>query len=184
MVGRLTQRGIQEAELAADALVGQGIERLFSSPFPRAMQTALIISRKIDLVTEIRHRVHERSGPSARETRSEIAARFPEFILPRDMPEAWWPHSVESWVDVQERVRPFVEELLSLENRHERIAVVAHGGSMDAVISAWVDCPPIDQIRFQHHNCAFTLLSSSKGRRRVHYVNHVAHLGERDLFFD
>ncbi len=183
MVGDLTQLGIQQAELAADALVGQGIERLFSSPFPRAIQTALIISRKTDLVVEIRHRIHERSGFSVRETRTEIAARFPELIFPNEMPEAWWPHSVESWADVQERVRPFVKELLSLEDMHERIAVVAHGGSINAVISVWVDCPPIEQIRFQHHNCAFTLLSSSEGRRRVHYVNHAAHLGERDPFF-
>ena len=50
MIGGLTQLGIQQAELAADTLVGQGIERLFSSPFPRAIQTALIISRKTDLV--------------------------------------------------------------------------------------------------------------------------------------
>jgi broad specificity phosphatase PhoE len=183
MTGRLTQLGIQQAELAADALVGQGVERLFSSPFLRAMQTALIVSRKTDLVVEIRHRRHERSGPTPRETRSEMVARFPDFVFPDEMPEAWWPQSVESWADVHERVRPFVNELLSLEDRHERVAVVAHGGSIDAVISAWIDCLPIDQIRFQHHNCAFTLLSSSKGRKRVHYVNQAAHLGERDLFF-
>jgi 2,3-bisphosphoglycerate-dependent phosphoglycerate mutase len=181
--GGLTQLGIQEAELAAEALVGQNIERLFSSPFQRAIQTAVIISRKMDLAIEIRHRIHERSGPSDRETRSQMAASFPEFVFPDEMPEAWWPHSVESWADVRERVRPFVEELLSLEDRHERIAVVAHGGSMDAVISLWLYCSPIDQIRFQHHNCAFTLLSSYKGRRRVHYVNRVAHLGQRDPFF-
>ena len=173
--------------MAGEALVGQGIERLFSSPYPRAIQTALNISRKIGLKVEIRHRIHEKSGPGGRLARGEIAAKFPQFVIPEDMPEAWWPDHNESWDDVYERVRPFVKELQSLEGIHERIAVVAHGGSIDALVSVWVDCPPtLERSRFYHHNCCFTLVSYTEGRGRVHYINQVDHLsslGSRDLFF-
>jgi broad specificity phosphatase PhoE len=186
--GTLTRLGIRQAELAGEALVGQGIERLFSSPYPRAMQTALNISRKTGLKVELRHFIHEKSGPGKRATRGEIAAKFPQFDIPNEMPEVWWPDCQESWESVYERVRPAVRELQSLEGKHERIAVVAHGGSIDALVSVWVDCPPtLERSRFYHHNCCFTLVSYKEGRGRVHYVNqvdHLASLGKRELFFD
>ncbi len=181
--GTLTKNGVRQAELAGEALIGQGIERMFSSPYPRAMQTALNISRKIGLPVEIRHRLHEKSGPGKRETRSEIVAKFPQFIVPKDMPEAWWPDRDETWEDVYSRVRPLIAEFQSMEGKHERIAAVAHGGSIDAIASVWVDCPPMIQSRFYHHNCCFTLLSYREGRARIHYVNQVGHLGSRELFF-
>lgn len=181
--GTLTKLGVRQAEITGEILAGQGIERLFSSPFPRARQTALIVSRKIGLPVEIRHRLHERAGPGRRMTKSEITARFPEFIVPEDMPEVWWPDVKESWEDVHERVRPVVEEFKSLEVKHERIAAVAHGGSIDAMVSVWIGCPPMKQVKFQNHNCAFTLISCREGMGRIHYTNQVTHLGYRDLFF-
>jgi len=181
--GTLTKLGVRQAELAAQALLGQGIERLFSSPYPRAMQTALIISRTLGLPVEIRHRMHEKSGPGPRETRSQIAARFPQFIIPQDMPEVWGPTVNETWDDVYERVRPVAAELKSLEGRHERIAAVAHGGSLDALVSILADCPPRTKDRFYHHNCCFTLVSIKDGIGRIHYANQVTHLGHRDIFF-
>jgi broad specificity phosphatase PhoE len=99
------------------------------------------------------------------------------------MPEAWWPDHAESWEDVYERVRPVLEEFKTLEGKHERIAAVAHGGSIDAMLSVWVDSPPMEMSRFYHHNCCFTLVSQKEGRSRVHYVNQVTHLGDRELFF-
>lgn len=182
--GTLTKLGVRQAELAGEALIGQKIERLFSSPYPRAMQTALNISRKTGLPVEIRHRMHEKSGPGDRATRSDIAAKFPQFIIPEDMPEVWWPDHSESWEDVYERVRPVVGELQDLEGKHERIAAVGHGGSIDAMVSVWVGCPPtLERSRFYHNNCCFTLVSYQEGSGRIHYVNQVSHLGERDLFF-
>ncbi len=182
--GTLTELGVKQARLAGKALVGQGIERLFSSPYPRAMQTALNISRETGLKVEIRHIIHEKSGPGDRASKSDIAGKFPDFTIPEEMPEMWWPGRKEGWDDVYERVKPFVAELQSLENKHERIAVVAHGGSIDALVSVWVDCPPsLERSRFYHHNCCFTLVSYEEGRGRVHYVNQVDHLGDRELFF-
>ncbi len=182
--GTLTELGVKQAKLAGEALVGQGIERLFSSPYPRAMQTALNISRKIGLPVELRHWIHEKSGPGDRATRSDIASKFPSFIIPDDMPEVWWPDHGESWEDVYRRVKPAVDEFKSLDGKHERIAVVAHGGSIDALVSVWVDCPPtLERSRFYHHNCCFTLVSYQEGRGRVHYINQFDHLGKRDLFF-
>jgi probable phosphoglycerate mutase len=185
--GTLNELGVQQAKLAGKALVGQGIERLFSSPYPRAMQTALYISRATGLKVEIRHRIHEKSGPGDRATRSDIAAKFPQFEVPENMPEAWWPDHSESWEDVYERVRPAVREFQGLEGTNERIAAVAHGGSIDALVSVWVDAPPtLEKSRFYHHNCAFTLVSYTEGRGRLHYANQVDHLSELDdrgLFF-
>jgi broad specificity phosphatase PhoE len=197
--GTLNALGVEQAKLTGKALVGQGIERLFSSPYPRAMQTALYISRATGLKVEIRHRLHEKSGPGARATRSDIAAKFPQFIIPDDMPEEWWPERDESWKDVYDRVRPVVEEFKSLEGKHERIAAVAHGGANDALIGVWIDAfqsiddqghlgsgLAIEQSMFYHHNCAFTLVSYQEGRSRIHYINQVEHLNsleKRDLFF-
>jgi len=182
--GTLTEEGIRQAELTAKTLEGQDIERLFSSPYPRAMQTALIISRRLGLPVEIRHRMHEKTGPGgARQTKSDIERRFPQFVIPEEMPEEWWPDHEETWEDVYERVKPVVEEFKGLEGTHERIVAVAHGGSIDAMLSVWVDAPPMEKARFYHHNCCFSLVSYKEGRGRIHYVNQVAHMGERELFF-
>ncbi len=181
--GTLTEEGIRQAELTARALEGQQIERLFSSPFPRTMQTALIISRHLGLPVEIRHRMHEKTGPGRRQTTSEIRKKFPQFVIPEDMPEEWWPDRDETWPDVYRRVRPVVEEFKSYEGTHERIVAVAHGGSIDAMLSVWVDAPPMDKARFYQHNCCLSLVSYKDGRSRIHYVNQVSHLGDRELFF-
>ena len=177
--GTLHELGIKQAKITGKALVDQGIERLFSSPYPRAMQTALYISKEIGLPVEIRYRIHEKSGPGDRATRSDIAAKFPQFLVPEDMPEVWWPDHAESWADVFDRVRPAVEEFKALEGKHERVAAVAHGGSIDAMLSVWIDVPPqIEGPRYHHHNCGFFLVSQTEGRSRINYVNRAQHLGD------
>ena len=182
--GNLTREGIDQAETTGRALAGLDIERLFSSPYPRAMQTASIMSRVIGVEVEIM--VDIRNKERAREnvlSRSGIASRHPDFVLPGDLPENWLSGE-EGWDDLYARAGRVTEEIRSLENVHERVALVSHAVTLDAMTSLLIGLGFKNKMRFWYDNCSLTLVSITEGRGRLHYLNDVSHLrGERELFF-
>jgi broad specificity phosphatase PhoE len=59
---RLTPEGRRQAEVAADALAAHGIERLISSPYSRALETAEIVARRLDVAITVEPMVGERAA--------------------------------------------------------------------------------------------------------------------------
>jgi broad specificity phosphatase PhoE len=181
--GNLTELGIRQAEATGDLLGSGGLERLFSSPYPRAMQTASIISRKAGLPVEVRVDLHNKVRPSERiPSRAKLESMYPRATFPPDMAEDWSPGE-ENGKDVYARLGGEVGRLRSLESSHERMAVVSHAFTLDVLASILAGCPPKTRMRFWFDNCSLTLISSIGGVGRVHYLNLVGHLQRRDLFF-
>jgi len=181
--GNLTLEGIEQAMTTGRELASQNLERLLTSPYPRAMQTAQIISRHITPGVEIFLDLHNKTR--AREIilkRSEISARHPEFILPEDLPENWLPGE-EKWEDVYRRAVRVAKYLVSLETSHERIAIVSHAVTLDALTSTLLGLEPLERMRFWYDNCSLTLLSIEGGTVRLKYLNEVSHLVKREVFF-
>ena len=182
--GNLTLEGIEQAEKTGRTLQDLDIERLFSSPYPRAMQTASIISRVIEVDVEIMGDI--RNKERAREKvlpRSGISSRHPDFILPDDLPENWLSGE-ESWEDLYVRARRVASWIKSMGGAHERIALVTHAVTLDALTSLLIGLGFNERMRFWYDNCSLTLVSIRQGRGRIHYLNDVSHLrGDRELFF-
>ncbi|MBU7004009.1 MAG: histidine phosphatase family protein [Theionarchaea archaeon] len=182
--GNLTLEGIGQAETTGRVLTDLNIERLFSSPYPRAMQTASIISRgigiNVEIIADIRNK--ERSRESIL-PRSGISRRHPDFILPEDLPENWLSGE-ESWADLYARARRASSLIKSMESAHERVALVTHAVTLDALTSLLIGLGFNERMRFWYDNCSLTLLSIIDGRGRLHYLNDVSHLhSDRELFF-
>ncbi len=181
--GNLTRLGINQAQRTGDSLVNQGIERLLSSPYPRSMQTASIISKRIEVPVNIRVCLHNKIRPGEiTTTRASLEKMYPDAIFQPDMPEVWSPGG-ETGQEVYERLVPEAEWIRSLEPVNERIAIVSHAFTLDALISMLTDLPPKKSMRFWFDNCCLSLVSIVKGVGRLHYLNLVGHLGRRDLFF-
>jgi broad specificity phosphatase PhoE len=147
------------------------------------MQTASIISRRLDIPVEVRVDLHNKVRPSERTpSRAELGEMYPKAIFPPGMPEDWSPPG-ENGRDVYARLDSEAQWLRALESSHERIAVVSHAFTLDVLASILTGCSPKGKMRFWFDNCCLTLISIVGGVGRLHYLNLVGHLETRGLFF-
>jgi 2,3-bisphosphoglycerate-dependent phosphoglycerate mutase len=117
----------QSAELA-DALAGEPIARVYTSPLRRAAETAEIVARRLALAVEPLEPLREIDvGSWSGLTRDEVAARFPEAYA-RWLERA--PHGFEQGETYDQLARRVLPAIHSLAERHpsETLLVVTHGG--------------------------------------------------------
>ena len=117
----------QSAELA-EALAGETIARVYTSPLRRASETAEIVARRLAVDVEPLEQLREIDvGAWSGLTRDEVAVRFPEQY-------ARWlersPHGFEDGETYAELAARVVPAVSRLAERHgsETILVVTHGG--------------------------------------------------------
>jgi len=123
----LTERGLQQAKKLAEALRGEGIKALYTSPLTRTFKTASVIGEVLGLEPVKDERVIEIDhGRWSGLLVEEVKEKYPEDF------ERWLkePHRVsfpegESLEEVLARVKDFLEEVLKKHNG-ETVAVVSH----------------------------------------------------------
>lgn len=169
---------------------GFGFDRLYSSPMLRAIQTAAPVGKALGIHPEIWIDVHEEGGIWLDEgdgrgevgypglTRSEIAGRFPEFVMPVAITEeGWWNRSPEvksEWRARARRVASVIHDRFA--GTEERIALVCHGGFANDLLHAVFAGMP-DGVYFESPNTAVSRLDfNGKGWVQVRYLSRVAHL--------
>ena len=170
---------------------GYGIRRLYCSPMWRALQTAQHIGRALDLTPEVWVDIHERGGmfldhgeaggivgyPG--KTRSEILAEFPNCVLPEGITEQGWWHQ-EGEEDVSAfygRAAKVAIELCQWAANGERIAMVSHGGFINALLKVLFNQLPDHGIYYHQLNTAISCLCfRSDGHLDVEYINRMSHL--------
>ncbi len=106
----LTDEGKRQIESAAERLSDEDrpITRLMSSPYWRALETAEILARALDLPIEIEPLVSERAFfvCDIGSPRSELEERFPAIDF-QDLPEVWWRYPDETDGQLLERCHRF-----------------------------------------------------------------------------
>lgn len=157
----LTGLGQRQAQLLAQHLAtgndpgtghGYGIARLFTSPMRRAMQTALPIGRALGLQPEVWIDIHEQGGiyldhgpvrgyvgyPGM--TDAEMLAECSDLVLPDGVTDrGWWTGGREEWSGCLARAEGVAATLRLWAPRDERIAMVTHGGFIDALLKVLLD---------------------------------------------
>jgi len=125
---RLTREGRRQAEVAAEALVGHGIERLITSPYSRALETAEIVARRLEVVIGIEPLVGERAAFACDvgTPRASLMARWPHLAL-EHLAEEWWPALEESEAQLNARCTAFRAHMRTQPD-WARVAVVSHWG--------------------------------------------------------
>jgi broad specificity phosphatase PhoE len=117
----------QSAELA-EALAGEALARVFTSPLRRASETAEIVARRLALEVEPLEPLREIDvGAWSGLTRDEVAARFPDAYA-RWLERA--PHGFEDGETYDQLAARVLPAIRRLAERHpsETLLVVTHGG--------------------------------------------------------
>ena len=142
VVHGLTERGRRQAEVLASALKGAGVTRIYSSPLLRALETAGILAKALDVDCEVTDALREFDCGIA-EGRSDPAA----WALHRGVVEAWLEHGNlearieggESFVDIQSRFVPFVGGLMGSHVEATPVVLVGHGGLYQCMLPLVVE---------------------------------------------
>jgi broad specificity phosphatase PhoE len=128
----LNALGRRQARELADALAGDPIDAIYTSPLSRARETADIVGRRLGMpVQPIDGLMEIDVGSWSGLTRNEVADRFPAAF------RRWIGHG-PGWEDgetYEQAGRRVVGALLDVAARHpgQRVLVVTHGGPIRAV---------------------------------------------------
>ena len=164
----LNADGVRQAEIAAEGLAGAELsfDRVYSSPYRRAMHTAELICARVGGTPVPDGRIREISFGEYEGTPyleggfcdDNIRAAF-------ENPPAYVPRGGETFEQVLARVRDFLEgELKPLEGKCGSVLVVAHGGVLHAVVTLVLG---LDVSRFwegRQRNCCIHVVDLSGGR--------------------
>lgn len=152
----LSERGRQQARLLAARLTAVRFDALYSSDLTRALDTAKVVAEAVRLPVAVDPRLREIDiGTWSGLTPEAIHARFPDeyagWLRRRD--PAHRRGGGESYLDLQRRIVPVVTELA---RRHPggRLAIVAHGGSINAYLCGVLGMPLDGMWRLGQDNAA------------------------------
>jgi broad specificity phosphatase PhoE len=171
---------------------GYGITKLYCSAMKRALQTAKPIGEALGIAPEVWIDIHEKGGIYLNHgeekgrvgypglTRSEILAEFPDYQLSEEITEnGWWNNGYEDWPTCQGRAIKVAGQLREWANSdgHERIALISHGGFIDALLKALCDQLPSRHLWYHHYNTAITRVDFDESERlHLRFMNRVDHL--------
>jgi len=154
----LTERGQNSARDLAEKLADKNIEKLFSSPYFRAHETAEILGRKLNLTPETINDLRERNsyGILSGLTKTEAADKFPEEVLDVKDIHKTVP-GAEDYSDFARRVENALNNLA--ETNGGTIAIVTHGGPIKMVFRGI-----LNKGEMETEDCAFAVLGNNNGK--------------------
>ena len=163
----LTDEGIRQVEAAADGLARRGwtFDRIYVSPYRRAIHSAEIVCSRLGGTSIVDERIREIGFGVYEGTPYLNGAYVDDNIRSAfECPSRYVPRGGESYEEVLARVRDFLEgELKPLEGTCERVLVVAHGGLLRAVVSAVTGAALDDYWRGRQPNCCVHLVELRDG---------------------
>ncbi len=129
----LSDRGLREAEQLAERLAGMPIEALYASTLQRALRTAQIVAKRIEIDLQEREFLMERDvGELSGLTGEEVGEKFPAWRDHRYLENA--QDIVPGYEDDEAFNERVIPNLLALIEAHadQEIAIVTHGGVIGA----------------------------------------------------
>lgn len=133
----LTEAGYAQARAAADLMAGKGITKIVASTLTRAAETARVIGERIGVDVLLDDRLRETHlGEWQGKSSAEVDDEAPGARAIWRHDPTWAPPGGESRVEVAERARPVIDELMSSYDDWEdaSVLVVAHGGAISALV--------------------------------------------------
>lgn len=125
---RLTERGHEQAALAADHLTGLGVTRLWTSPLRRARETAAPLAARLGLEPEVHDDLRElrqSDGYGELSGEEQRLRRWSAWMAGHPDSPDYAPPGGESFAEVSARVERVKRKLL--EHPGERVLAVSHG---------------------------------------------------------
>ena len=183
----LTDQGREQARRLAERLRRWSVENsepitaVYSSTLTRAFQTAGILAQSWAVPLVLDWRLRERDvGVLQGLTWPEIESRHPEIA--RTIRQRWTIPVLpggETVSDLTERVWQAVEAVITRTNGREAIgnvAIVSHGGAINAYLSRLVGRDDQMPFIFSFGNTSLSMIELRDGRPRILLVNDLCHL--------
>ncbi|MEM8529827.1 MAG: histidine phosphatase family protein [Chloroflexota bacterium] len=150
----LTNRGIDQAHAVAQQFVDKPLERIYSSPYLRALDTATVIGQSLGLTPEIVDDLREvmprtlserhRDGPLGR------------HIFRAYFSMLWTGGSDESWATSYQRAKRAWSQITGQEA--QAIIAVAHRGLIGLILLALRRDPRWQIVKRDLNNCGVSLV--------------------------
>jgi len=176
----LTQKGVQQAMLAADRLAGEDICAVYASDLSRAFKTAECIAEKHNLPVnaipglreinfgEWEGLTFDKITSQWTEEMSKLFTHPDEIVIPGG----------ETFREVKERATQALAKLVA-EHPDQTIVVVSHGGTIRTVLCAVLNIHLNHLWNIKQDNTAINMLEYYDERVVVALVNDVHHLDIR-----
>jgi len=130
----LTDNGREQAQTLATRLAGIPLVRIYTSPVPRARQTAEIVGAALNVPVEVSEGLKEYDcglleGRGDEAAWAQHAQYWQDWLAGRKRDSA--PEGGESFFEIQQRVREFVSGLVAEYNgTPAEVLCVSHGGAL------------------------------------------------------
>ena len=164
----LTARGRGQAAALAQRLQAHPIQRIFSSPLLRALETSIIVANRLGVEYEVVDALREYDCGTLEGRSDNVAWQGWQLLF-----DAWavhrrWEQRIaggENFYDIQQRFEPFIERLVKQYAVTEtEVVCVSHGGvycMMLPVILKKVDTRLIFQYGFDYTACVVAAYRST-----------------------
>jgi broad specificity phosphatase PhoE len=172
----LNSRGIAQSEALGRRLSGRPVIALYSSDLQRAAMTAAILGRALDVIPIMDPTWRERHGGSFQGlTFAEVRETYPaEFEAMRISGAA--PPGGESDATLFRRVLEGYDRLVR-RHHDEMVAVVSHGGTLNALISSILGFPAGQRARITlRGNTGLSTVEADEHGVRLVGLNDISHL--------
>ncbi len=171
----LNEEGEEQARKLARRLSDLDIDSFYTSPLVRTVETATIVSQKIDADHETLEDLREvDQGIYEGEDSQEM---FEEMRAAEVDDHRWTPEDGESMEDLRERSLSVLE---TMEQRHqdENVLLIGHGGINKVMILAALGHSSKNFNRIKQENCCLNVITTHESHGWVvEKVNDTSHLG-------
>jgi len=175
----LSEGGLRQATLVADALAAAPVEAVYTSDLRRAGETAAPIAEahgcEVVVYPELREFEAFRDVPAGESVREWVSAPLMRGMSERFVRERTWdsfPHS-EPAAEFRNRVASAVETILAA-HRGGRVVVACHGGVINAYVAhLW---GVREDVLFHPAHGSISRVVAAGDRRSLWTLNELAHL--------
>ncbi len=182
----LSELGRRQSDAVADALAGDAVDAIYSSPLRRALETAQPVASRTGTPVVTDPRLMEiDAGVFQDRLRAELAERYPEEY------RQWLSGDPDFTIPGGESRRDLMvrggDVLLAIRRAgYEHAVVVSHGGLLSAVLKVLLDIPA-HRHPFRLENGSISRIEYTGGSVKLlslnetHHLRHVGLAGTGDL---
>ena len=177
----LSERGQWQAEKLAEHLATLPITALYTSPLERAMETAHIVARTLDLPLAVDDRLKEYGiGELEGMTGEEVKERYPAIYHGWRATTRWIPLPGEEGRDIfAQRVEAAMADIVA-SHPEGTVAIVTHGGVIGIFLAGLLGVGSGKRLPFFFDNTSLNVIELDSHRTRVRVINDTCHLREED----
>ena len=170
----LNEKGIEQTKEVAKKLKEFSPTKIYSSGEKRAILSAEIIVKELNIPLEIKKDIAERDwGDFAGGTWDKVK----KILDPMTLEERYLyvPPNGESWQQFETRLIETVKNVL-LENKNKTIVVVTHAGVVRALMPYLLGIPKEETFKYNPENASLTIFSHTNGKFTPILINDTKHL--------